>query len=292
MLFCLGLNFINVLDREELRLIFNNPNSPVELLEHEFDGFDDKLKKLSLKHWKDITADDLSSYYLLNLIYNTSLQKDLFDYLFPVCVAVWKEELMTNSESNFTDEIYRVFKRQYIWDEMIDSSQKSAIYSFLVRSILERISAEQNFDYIYNETPVYALFNALNDLNNSLPLLEDIWKDWWLIDNKGKAVFAVMYCSRFVYGEMDNPIFLPYSKISGGGPPEISLPQNKVNSIFLKNTLSVDFILTHLELACQFFLRSDLSLYFNLASQITHYAKANRDIIKSRIDDYLIKVCK
>lgn len=281
-----------MLDREELRFIFNNPNPPVNLIENEFDGFDEELKKLSLKHWKEITSHDISSYYLLNLIYNFPLQKDLFDYLFPIGVAIWKEELMTNSESNFTDEIYRVFKRKYIWDEMMDLSQKSSIYSFIVRSILERISAEQNFDYIYNKTPVYVLFHALNDLSDSLPLLEDIWKDWWLIDNKGKAVFSVMYCSCFVYGETDNPIFLSYSKVKGGGTPEISLPQNRVNSIFLKNTLSVDFILTHLELACQFFKTHNLSSCLTQTSEIFDFSQKNKEVIQARIDDYFIKSYK
>ena len=267
--------------RERCRQIFGNAKPVQQVWEKEFDYNDKALRKLACKDWSSITSRDLGAYYVLNLIYVEPLQPTLFNYLFPICLAAWGEELLENTGSYFSDEIYRAFKRPYLWQQMMSEKQRESVYGFLVDIMTNRLKAERGFLYNYSITPAYTWFYALENLGECLPLIEPIWNDWWQLDHPGKAVSALMYATCLIYWENENPVFPEWTQKRGGGPPCLKFPALNDNACFLKGILSAEFIISKSQQAAHILKHEPEGV---LASQIASDARQNRDIITLRIE--------
>jgi hypothetical protein len=49
--------------------------------------------------------------------------------------------------------------------------------------------------------------------------MDRIWTAWWSLDTVGRAIGAVQYVSCLMYPENENPVFAPWTRDGGGGPP-------------------------------------------------------------------------
>lgn len=230
--------------REHCRQIFGDVQPPSYVWEKEFDYCDEGLQALARKDWKQINSHELGVYYVLNLVYVEPLQPELFNYLFPIYLAIWSEELISSSEYFYHHEIHNIFSRPYIWQEMMDAKQRAAVYAFMVDSVLKHLQSERGFVYSTGQTPDYFWLDEFNELGHSSPIIEPIWQRWWQLDHPGKAVSALMYASCLIYEEHENPLFPAKKGKSGGRVPELVLPTLKENRLFLQQVLTAEFILT------------------------------------------------
>lgn len=274
--------------REFCRGIFGDPLPPKHVWEREFDYNDAALQELSKKDWKRIDAGDLTRSYILNLVYVEPLQPELFQYLFPICLASWSESLMDSVEPAWGDDFYRALKRPYLFESMMTTAQGEAVKAFIIESMLARFDRERGFIYEASRTPAYAWLRALNDLGGSVPILEKLWTRWWEIDSPGKAVSALMYVSGLIYTEGENPIFDRWTPERGGGGPYLSemwldgcLPQNKE---FLHNYLTLDRVLKIASSAAENLTHEPEAA---LARRISTDAQTRKEIIEIQIDDLI-----
>jgi hypothetical protein len=267
--------------RKYCRQMFGNAQSPQQIWQREFDGNDNALRRLASQDWREITPHDLSRYYMHSLLYTEPLQQSLFDYLFPLCLAVWREELLENRTSHFSDEIYRAFGRDFLWRQMMNDRQRTAVNAFIVDSLIERLTLERGFIYAASQTPAYRWFYALEDLANVLPLIEPIWQGWWTLDHSGKAVSALMYASCLIYLPDENPIFAEWTATQGGGAPQLYWPIIRQNREFLEKTLTAEFIIEQAQRAAECLQYEPEGV---TAAHIASDARGRRDVIQLQIE--------
>jgi hypothetical protein len=80
-----------------------------------------------------------------------------------------------------------------------------------------------------------------------LPAVDRVWGAWWSLETVGRAIAAVQYIPCLIYPEHENPVFAPWTRNGGGGPPclwgfEGHLYTHRwlePNVTFLKEALSV-----------------------------------------------------
>jgi hypothetical protein len=70
-------------------------------------------------------------------------------------------------------------------------------------------------------TPPYRWITALMTHGVLFPDIDRLWIPWWSIDTTGRAVAAVQYISCLMYPENENPVFAPWTRDGGGGPPQL-----------------------------------------------------------------------
>lgn len=234
---------------EQARAIFGYPAPPNHVSEHQFDGFDDKLRALSQTPWDRITADDLW-YYLHDLAY-VDLQPDLFAYLFPACLDYWYASLTQNQAAAQGDaEFHHALAHGRILDTRVTPTQRDHILDYFHDGVLDRLDRERGFSAASVEAPAFAWMRRFNSLGLVTPLIGRLWTSWWRLESCGQAVAALMYASGLMYRRGANPIFplLPHSPVSGVPPLWENdsyifdhgwLPDNMD---FLRRTLTVEYL--------------------------------------------------
>ena len=273
------------------RAIFNNPPKPSVVTEHQFDGFDDELKKIANLDWTDIEDGDLW-YYIHDLAY-VDLQKDLFDYLFPVCLDFWYQSLMRSESAECGDaEFHYALRHGDVLRKMTTEVQTDMVYQFFIDGFMDRVEIERGFDYRGEKTPVYALLYRFNSLGYIAPVIERLWTQWWEFDLPGKAVSAIKYASGLIYLKGDNPIFDEWTGKKGGGGPYLTESDASIfdagwmaeNLAFMKKTLSVGYIQNKMQQACDCLVEEP---EHDMAAQVARESLINDDVIQLRIDDLL-----
>ena len=244
---------------ERCRQIFGNPGLPGEIHEHQFDDFNAELQQMARKRQEDITLDDLS-YYVHDLAY-VDLQKDLFEYLFPVCLFHWYQALMRNESCEWGPEFHYAVHEGHLLERMVTASQREAICQLFHDGLIERIEAERGFVYRDSKTPAYAWMFRFNSLGQVVPVIERIWQTWWKLDSPGKAVSAIMYATGLIYlnHEHDNPIFSPWIPDKGGGGPYLAESDSHIfedgwlaeNLEFMRRALNYDYFQSKVEHAAR-----------------------------------------
>lgn len=145
--------------REHCRHIFGDEPPVLCVWETEFDYADAELKALAAKEWQQISEWDLSAYYVLNLVYNEPMQIELFRYLFPLCLAQWHETVLAGGYGDhFEESLMKALCRPYLWQEMMNASQRQQVRQFLLDTALQRMDNERGFN---NVLCWLAVFNTL-----------------------------------------------------------------------------------------------------------------------------------
>lgn len=262
--------------REHCRQIFGNPNPPTHVWEKEFDYNDEELQKLAVRDWREINEHDLYMYYALNLRYVETLQQELFDYLFPICLASWHELIMQDKECALEDEMYKAFNRGYIWNEMMNRQQGDAVKEFVLNTLIEKINLERErvhtaFDL---QMTVMRWLYALSNLGATRVSMEPMWQTLWELDHANKAAAALKFVSSFVYQEEGDSFSLydPYENWS------------EENVQFLEKNLTVGFILMK---------TAQLATYLKdmpeggFAARVSPDAHQNQDVVKTKIEELI-----
>jgi hypothetical protein len=275
---------------ERCRQIFGNPGLPGEIHEHQFDDFNAELQQMARKRPEDITLDDLS-YYVHDLAY-VDLQKDLFEYLFPVCLFHWYQALMRNESCEWGPEFHYAVHEGHLLERMVTASQREAICQLFHDGLIERIEAERGSVYRGSGTPAYAWMYRFNSLGLIAPVIERIWQTWWTLDSPGKAVSAIMYASGLMYLKHDNPIFAAWTPDRGGGGPWLAGSDSHVfadgwrveNLEFMTRTLRYSYIRAKVEHAANV-LKGEPEAA--LAARVAADSASHEEIVNLRIGNLL-----
>lgn len=235
---------------ERVRAIFGDPKPPKAVWELQFDYDDEALSRLARTPYDKIDFGDLW-YYHHDLAY-VELQPELFAYLFPVCLMDWHLTLIQNAPCSHGDsEFHYGVWHGKVFDKMMTTDQRVAVFDFFRDSFLVRLDAERGFLYSGSKTPAYGWMARFNSLGIIMPGIENIWNAWWAVETTGRAVAALQYCAGLMYLPWeDNPLFGKWTQSEGGGGPYLSHNDSHIhgagwqsgNLDFVRNALTPKFV--------------------------------------------------
>ena len=205
-----------------LRRALGTRTSPPALTQRAFDGDDGHLRRLiKLAPEQPASASDLWD-YAQDLLYS-EIQAPLLLYLLPWCLEAWHDDLRgTHHEYGaFVEHFYPVLADRGIFDNLLTPAQTDAVSSFIRESLLEEIDDQRGLAYRGTNARPYRWVTALTTYGVLLPDIERAWSAWWSIDTVGRAVAAIQYASALMYPDDENPIFAPWTREEGGGPPAL-----------------------------------------------------------------------
>jgi hypothetical protein len=274
---------------------------PTKVWEKQFDDFNAELAEMAQMDWDKIPEEYLW-YYFHDLAY-VELQPDLFRHVFPTCLKYWYETLMRNdsAERGDSDFHYAIMRGNFI-QKLLTNFEKTKLYNYFCDGLIDRIEAQTSFKHDPSmgkgawrgqNSWIY----RFNTLGIVAPVTQQIWENWWKLDHPGKAFCAVMYFSGLMYLNGENPIYDAWTRDKGGGGPYLTEIDASIfdwawredNHRYLRNTLSVEYVLQKLEQAADMFHNPE---DLKIVTQIISDAKARTDIIEIRIGDLIENLAK
>jgi hypothetical protein len=203
-----------------LRQALGMPAPPTKIWQRAFDHDDDHLDRLA--RLGPEAKPDLSDLvdYALDIQYE-EVQKDLLQWLLPLCLRVWRDDLRGEDATygGFVEQLYPALVDGRILDHVLGEDQRAAVARFMRETLLEEIDDQAGLSFSGMNARPYRWVYALTTYGVLHPDLEELWTAWWALGTHGRAVAAVQYISCLAYGEDDNPVFAPWTREGGGGPP-------------------------------------------------------------------------
>lgn len=230
---------------------------PDKIWQESFDGIgvvDYPLELCSLKGTAS-ENDDLCDY--ARVIQHLKLQPDLLHYLLPVCLNAWRIDLFSEERDSiyggFVEHFSTALATRSDLKTILGSTEYQAVMEFMCDSILDRIDREEELSFSGYSTlsaSPYRWFHAIGTFAVVFPNLNRLWSTWWSMETAGHAIGALQCISCLMYEEDNNPIFSPWTRDQGGGPPSLFGTEGfiydqgwKIENIsFLKSLLSTDYI--------------------------------------------------
>lgn len=272
---------------------------PQHVWQKQFDHFDSKLVELAQMDWDHIPDEDL--WYVHHDFAYMELQPDLFRHLFPACLKFWYETLMRDDSTETGDsEFHYGLIRGQILEKMLNEGERQSLYRLFCDGMLDRIEAESGFPCSQAQTQEHLIRRAncagswiwrFNTLGIVCPVIPEIWEPWWQIDHPGKAYSAVTYASGLIYGTEENPLFSAWEAAGrGAGGPFLAETDSRTydwawrqdNLTFLKQILSVDYVLAKLEQCATLLAETPESA---MIRSVCQDAKLRQDIMEISIGD-------
>jgi hypothetical protein len=221
---------------------------PSQITQEPFDSDVKHLRRLArLQPGERAAPADLWN-YAQDLLYSDEIQGPLLTYLLPFCLDAWRHDLtgVQSDYGGFVEWFYPALANKHIFDERLTPGQTIAVSEFMRESILEEIDNQRGLSYSGMGARPYRWITALTTHGVLLRDVDQLWMSWWSMDTIGKAVATVQYMSCLMYRENENPIFAPWTRDGGGGPPWLwgfggHLYNHRwlePNIVFLRKTLS------------------------------------------------------
>jgi hypothetical protein len=202
-----------------LRRALDATSPPSTITQEAFDADASHLQRLvRLKGDERAAPGDLWNY--TQDLRHTAIQEELFRYLLPLCLQVWRDDLRgAAGYGGFVEHFYPVLADRHIVDAHLTPKQTAAVSEFMRESILAEIDDQHGLEYRGSKARIYRWIGALTTYGVLLSDIESLWAAWWGLGTTGRAVSSVQYISTLMYPDEANPIFAPWTPDEGGGPP-------------------------------------------------------------------------
>jgi hypothetical protein len=202
-----------------LRRSLGASSPPSTITQEAFDHDADHLHRLvQLKLDEPAKPGDLWDY--TQDLHYTEIQRGLFIYLLPVCLQAWRDDLRgVRDYGGFVEHFYPVLADRHVFDTHLMPKQTSAVSEFMRQSILAEIDDQRGLAFRGMNARPYRWTRALTTYGVLLPDIDDLWAGWWAVGTIGRAVSSVQYISALMYPNEANPVFAPWARDEGGGPP-------------------------------------------------------------------------
>lgn len=230
-----------------LRRALGATSPPSTITQEAFDHDADHLQRLmQVKAGEPAKPGDLWD-YSQDLRY-TEIQGDLLRYLLPVCLQAWHDDLRGARDfGGFVEHFYPVLADCHVFDTHLTPKQTAAVSEFMRQSILAEIDDQRGLSYQGMNARPYRWTRALTTYGVLRPDIDRLWAAWWALGTIGRAVSAVQYISGLIYPNKANPVFAPWTRDEGGGPPSLWEFEGNLyshrwlepNVDFLRRTLNV-----------------------------------------------------
>jgi hypothetical protein len=193
--------------------------APARITQPAFDYDDGHLHRLvRLVPGEHAKPTDLGE-YANDLLYASEVQTDLFLYLLPTCLQALRDHLHgTGRYGAFVENLYPALAHPRV-RALTSDEQRAAISDYMGRTLLDEIDDQRGLSYRGMGARPYRWVGALTTHGVLFPDIERLWTSWWSLDTVGRAVAAIQYFSCLMYANAENPVFAPWSRDKGGGPP-------------------------------------------------------------------------
>jgi hypothetical protein len=174
-------------------------------------------------------------------------------HLMPVLLAAWRQDLIEGGAAGFggfVEHFRPALLRVKSLHTCLSDAELAAVMRFMRDAILDRLDAEDSLSFSGMEASPYGWIESLVSFGVVFADIERLWTEWWRMQTSGHAIAAFQYASALLYEEDKNPVFAPWTKDEGGGPPCLwecgSLIYDrgwqKENLLFFQRTLTVEYI--------------------------------------------------
>jgi hypothetical protein len=193
--------------------------APGTITQEAFDSDEGHLKRLvRLRQGERAQPADLWG-YTQDLRY-AEVQRPLLTYLLPFCLQAWQDDLRgAKGYGGFVEQFYPVLADRHVFDTHLTEKQTAAVSEFMRQSILQEMDDQRGLVYEGSQARPYRWIRALTTYGVLLPDIDRLWTAWWSVDTIGRAVSSVQYISVLMYSNEANPVFAPWTRDEGGGPP-------------------------------------------------------------------------
>lgn len=205
---------------DKLRQALAGASLPKEITQEDFDGGRDHLYRLArLRADQEADGHDLCE-YMNDLLY-TDIQVPFFLYVLPFCLKAWSRDLRSGDLecASFVDYFYPVLANREVFERHLTPLQSEAVRGFMRASILDEIDAQKGLYFRGYPARPFRWIYAITTYGVIAPDIERIWTLLWSVETVGRAIATVQYISCLMYAKDENPVFAPYSREEGGGPP-------------------------------------------------------------------------
>ena len=178
------------------------------------DATTEEIQRLIEADPETLKPADFSGY----LGYCTTGGDDDLRFLFPPILRIWDSALYEH-DSWFTQHFHAEVCRTDFLERALSPTLREAACAFMVGALSERIGSEQALS-VKGASISHDWFGyvaSFGVFTNSIPAL---WSAIWESQQPGHAVALLQYLSCLIY-EDSNPIFAPWPRDKGGGPPEL-----------------------------------------------------------------------
>jgi hypothetical protein len=135
-------------------------------------------------------------------------------------LEAWRDDLRgCDGYGGFVEYFYPVLANKHVFDKHLTPAQTMAVSEFMRESVLEEIDDQRGLVYSGMGARPYRWITALTTYGVLLPDVDQLWTSWWSINTVGRGIAAVQYISCLMYRENENPVFAPWTRNEGGGPP-------------------------------------------------------------------------
>jgi hypothetical protein len=165
--------------------------------------------------------------YSLDIQY-MKIQPDLLRYLLPVCLKAWQIDLFSGERESvyggFVEYFSTALAEKGGFAEILNKQEHQAVMEFMCDSILDVLDRNNGLHFsgqpISTASP-YRWFQAIGTFAVVYPNVERLWSIWWRMETRGHAMGVLQYISTLMYEDSNNPIFDPWTREQGGGPPSL-----------------------------------------------------------------------
>lgn len=274
---------------QRIRAILGKAPKPATVWQQPFDGFGRELRRIAATDWDKIERGDLWNY--INDLAYQELQPDLFRHAFPACLKFWYDTLLLHKDAAIGEADFpRALMRGDILQKMLTERERDRVYAFFADGLLDRLDLEQ--DFAYERHAANGWIGRFNALGIVVPIIPQIWRAWWSLDTKGRAISAIRYATGLIYLKGENPIYPAWTRDEGGGGPYLTEWDCEIfdhawlasNLDFMRETLSPTYVCERVSTAAHRLAQTELA---PMAERIANDASAHTDVIELRIDQLL-----
>jgi hypothetical protein len=204
----------------KLRRALGSESPPKEITQRDFEAGPEHLYRLArLRTDEEADGRDLCE-YMLDLLY-TDIQVSLFVYVLPFCLKAWYRALRAEDFKypGFVDQFYPVLENREVFEKHLKPRQANAVLDFMRASILDEIDAQKGLYFRGYPARPFRWIRAMTTYGVIAPDVNEIWMAFWSVETIGRAIAAVQYISCLMYPKDGNPVFAPWTREEGGGPP-------------------------------------------------------------------------
>lgn len=240
-------------DIEKLRRELGNPEPPKEITQKPFDDDPAHLKRLVHLKWGEIPSVYDLGCYVEDISWCTVVQPDFFRFMTPVLLEMWNKDILGIGDPDYEGVIawfYLAPVRRALFRELLGEPEERAVKTYMRDTILDRIDMEHELAVPGTGPPPYEWIGSVSNFAIMFSDIADLWLPWWVQETQGQAIGVLQFCSALIYNEDDNPIFAPWTRTAGHGPPTVWGAVGHVyeqqwrpeNVSFVKATLTADYV--------------------------------------------------
>ncbi len=243
---------------QNIKSVIKSAGCPKQIKQEPFDCDPDHYRRLCDLGDAAPSGIDLVD-YALDMQY-MELRPELLRYLTPILLTAWRRDLFEGSSANyggFVEQFWPALLKGSALTKVFTETERNTFIAYMRDSILDRLDTEASLQFSGMGASPYAWVQALVSYGTLFSDVETLWTEWWQMKTPGHAIAAFQYVSALMYEDAKNPVFDPWTRDKGGGPPALwecgaiifNVGWKQENIDFLKNTLSANYFEQKLHLA-------------------------------------------